>query len=156
MSKTLINRPEGQRRTPFGMVPWFNNDVFDIERLMNSVFNGETGLTAEALVARMDVIETDHNIEVMMDLPGVQPGEIDIRVENNLLTIRGERTENKEEKDEKRQFHRIERRYGNFSRSVVLPCAVNDAEAVAEFKDGVLKVVLPKTEMAKPRKIKVK
>jgi HSP20 family protein len=111
---------------------------------------------SDAVNARMDVIETDQSCEVVMDLPGVKADEVDIHVENNVLTIRGERREEKEERDERRQFHRVERRFGSFARSVVLPCPVNDAEAAAEFRDGVLKIVLPKTETAKPRKISVK
>ncbi len=156
MSQTLSNRPTSQRRTPFGVTPWLSRDLFDIERLMESVMNGETGISSETLAARLDVVETDHNVEVKMDLPGVTADEIDVRVENNLLSIRGERRDEKEEKDEARQYHRVERRFGSFSRSVVLPCPVNDAEAVAEFKDGVLNITLPKTEQAKPRKINIK
>jgi HSP20 family protein len=91
-----------------------------------------------------------------MDLPGVAGKDIEISVDNNLLTIRGERKEEKEEGDKTKQYHRIERRFGSFSRSLPLPCAVNEAEAGAEFKEGVLTVTLPKSESVKPRKITVK
>ncbi len=80
--------------------------------------------------------------------------EIDIQLNNNLLTVSGERKEEKEEKG--RTLHRIERRVGSFSRSITLPCSVAADEAAAEYRDGVLKITLPKTEESKAQKIKVK
>lgn len=114
------------------------------------------GQLAELMEAAMDVSETDQAFEVKMDLPGVGPDEVDIQIDNNTLTVRGQRSEDMEEKDEDRQFHRVERFSGSFARSVVLPTAINEDETAAEFKDGVLKIVIPKTEDAKPRKISIK
>ncbi len=156
MSQSVSTKSNVRRRAPFGLAPWIPRDLFDFERFFESMFDSEHGLSTEAFGTRIDMIETDQTVEIKMDLPGVAPGDIDVHVENNVLTIRGERKEEKEQNDKARQFHRIERRFGSFSRSMVLPCPVNDAEAAAEFKDGVLKVTLPKTETAKPRKIAIK
>jgi HSP20 family protein len=97
--------------------------------------------------------ETDTAIEARMDVPGVTAKDIDIQISGNALTVRGERKEEKEEKG--KTFHRIERRYGSFSRSVTLPCAVAESEVAAEYRDGVLTVKLPKTEESKAHKVKV-
>jgi HSP20 family protein len=90
----------------------------------------------------------------MVDVPGMKPEEIDIEVIGKTVRIRGEHKEEKEEKG--RTFHRIERRSGSVFRSVVLPCAVKEDRVAAEYKDGVLKVTLPKSEEAKSHKIKIK
>lgn len=153
MSKTLSKRkPTSVTRSPFGrMVPrTMLNELFD-----QFLTDGDSQLT-EVMNAAMDVAETEHAFEVKMDLPGVNPDDVDIQIDNNTLTVRGQRSEETEEKDEEKQFHRIERYSGSFSRSVVLPNAINEDETMAEFKDGVLKVIIPKTEDAKPRKIKIK
>lgn len=156
MTQLVSSKPAVRRRSPFGLTTWIPRDLLDFERVFESMFDGNGNSMVDQVTARMDVVETDQACEVVMDLPGVKPEEVELHVENNVLTIRGERKEEREESDERRQFHRIERRFGSFARSVVLPCPVNDAEAAAEFRDGVLKVVLPKTESAKPRKISIK
>ena len=102
------------------------------------------------LSPHFDLSETDNALEIRMDAPGLKPADIDIQVSGNVLTISGER---KEEKG--RMFHRVERRSGSFSRSVMLPCAVQEDQIEAKYADGVLAVVLPKTEAAKSRKVKV-
>ena len=114
----------------------------------------DEGWFTGALVPALDVSETDTAIDVRMDLPGITAKDIDIQVNGNLLTVSGERKEEKEEKG--KTFHRVERRYGNFSRTVTLPCAVIESEVAAEYKDGVLTIKLPKTEESKTHKIKVK
>ncbi len=156
MTQVAASKPSVRRRTPFGLTTWIPRDLLDFERIFDNMFEGDGGSMVDTMTARMDVVETDQACEVVLDLPGVKPNEVEIHVENNVLTIRGERKEEKEMSDQRRQFHRVERRFGSFARSVVLPCPVNDAEAAAEFRDGVLKVVLPKTESAKPRKITIK
>jgi HSP20 family protein len=98
--------------------------------------------------------ETPNTIEVRMDLPGIKPEEIDIQLANGVLTVSGERKEEKEEKD--KTFHRLERHYGSFSRSVTVPSALADDKVDAQYHDGVLTVTLQKTEEAKAKKIKVK
>lgn len=156
MSQALSNKPQVRRRSPFGLTQWIPSQLLDFERFFDSMFDSESGFMPDPFATRMDVSETDQAVIVKMDLPGVTPQDIDISVENNLLTIRGERKEEKEEHDKAKQYHRVERRFGSFSRSVLLPSTVNDQEAAAEFREGVLKITLPKTESAKPRKISVK
>jgi HSP20 family protein len=116
--------------------------------------DGEEAWPTGRLIPSVDLSETPKALEVRVDLPGVKPKEIDIQVSGNLLTISGEKKEEKEEKG--KTFHRIERYSGSFSRTMALPCAVNEDEVAAEYHDGVLTITLPKTEEAKTRKITVK
>jgi HSP20 family protein len=109
---------------------------------------------AGATVPSVDLSENDTAVEVRMDLPGVKPKDIDIQVSGNVLTVSGQRDEEREEKG--RTFHRVERHSGSFSRSLTLPTAVNESEVAAEYRDGVLMITLPKIEQSKPHKIKVK
>ncbi len=153
MSTKLTPRtPSSVTRTPFrGMTP---RTMF--EELFDQFLTDRNVPMTEVMSAAMDVAETDHAFEVKMDLPGVNADEVDIQIDNNTLTVRGQRSEESEEKDEEKQYHRIERYSGSFSRSVVLPNSINENETVAEFKDGVLKILIPKTEEAKPRKINIR
>jgi HSP20 family protein len=116
--------------------------------------DGDEGWLTGAMAPALDLSETETAIDVRMDLPGITAKDIDIQVNGNLLTVSGERKEEKEEKG--KTFHRVERSYGSFSRTVTLPCAVNESEVAAEYKDGVLTIKLPKTEESKAHKIKVK
>ena len=102
----------------------------------------------------VDLSETDSAVEVRMDLPGIKPEEVSIEISGNTLRVSGQRKEQKEEKG--KTFHRIERSSGAFSRLVTLPCSIKEDKVTAECEDGVLTVNLPKTEEAKPRRIKVK
>ena len=102
----------------------------------------------------MDITEDDKEYLVKADLPEVKKEDVKVTVEDGVLTITGERKIEKEEKDKK--YHRIERSYGNFLRSFTLPDAADGAKVRAEFKDGVLKVRLPKTEKAKAKAVEVK
>lgn len=108
-----------------------------------------------AQLPAVDVTETDETILVEAELPGVKPEDLDITVEGNMLTIRGETKEEVEKKEEGRRIYR-ERRYGSFCRSFTLPVAIKADEAEAEFEDGVLKLSLPKEEEAKRKSITVK
>src|SRR6185295_17886631 len=93
----------------------------EMQDLVSQVLGDEAPSWFPASIApNIDVSETDHAVEVRMDLPGIKPEEIDIQLSNNLLTVSGERKEEKEEKG--KTFHRVERRMGSFSRSVLLPC----------------------------------
>ncbi len=153
MKKTLTRRPPtAVSRAPFGK--WLPRSMFD--DLFEQFMNDEDRQMTEMMSAAMDVAETEQAYEVKMDLPGVNADDVDIQIENNTLTVRGQRSEESEEKDEAKQFHRVERYSGTFSRSVVLPNSINEDETAAEFRDGVLKIVIPKTEDAKPRKISIK
>ena len=116
--------------------------------------DGGEGWFTGAMAPALDVSESDTTVDVKMDLPGMSAKDIDIQVNGNLLTVSGQRDEEKEEKG--KTFHRVERRYGSFSRSVTLPCKVLESEVAAEYHDGVLTIKLPKTEESKAHKIKVK
>lgn len=142
-----------------GLFPW-GREAFpslreEMEDLLSRVWEDESeGWFSGALKPSVDLSETEKAVEVRMDLPGVKAKEIDIQINKNLLTVSGERKEEKEEKG--KTYHRVERRTGNFSRSFTLPCAVAEDEVAAEYKDGILTITLPKTEEAQTRKIKVK
>jgi HSP20 family protein len=93
---------------------------------------------------RLDITETEKQVEVKAELPGLERKDIEITLDRDLLVIKGEKKVEKEEKD--RYYHRVERRYGNFCRSVRLPARVKDEKIDATFKDGILTITLPKVE----------
>lgn len=102
----------------------------------------------------VDITEDDKEYLVKAELPEVKKDDVCVTVENGVLSLSGERKVEKEQKDKK--YHRIERAYGRFERSFTLPDGADGAKVTAEFKDGVLKVHLPKTESAKPKSVTVK
>jgi HSP20 family protein len=114
---------------------------------------GKDELTAGSFVPPVDIYEDEHNLVLKLEVPGVNEENLDIQVENNTLTVKGERTFEKEEKEE--NFHRIERRYGSFVRTFRLPNAVDGDKIEAHYDKGVLKISLGKKAEAKPRQIKV-
>jgi len=123
-------------------------------RLFNESFrthSEESALTSWA--PAVDIYETPNELVVKADMPDVNEKDIDVRVENNLLTIRGERKFEKSVSEE--NFLRVERTYGSFSRSFSLPNTANAETIAAEYKNGVLTVTLPKREESKPRQVKV-
>jgi HSP20 family protein len=111
----------------------------------------ESNLTSWA--PAVDIYETEHELVVKADLPEVDPKELDIRVENNLLTIRGERKFEKKVNED--NYLRVERAYGSFSRSFSLANTVNAEAIKADYQNGVLTLTIPKREEAKPKQIKV-
>jgi HSP20 family protein len=116
--------------------------------------SGETSLTNPgAFIPPVDVYEDEHGLRLKLEVPGIDEKDLDVRIENNVLTIRGERKFEKEEKEE--NFHRIERRYGSFARSFTLPNTVDAEKVSAEYKNGVLELQLAKKAEAKPKQIKV-
>ena len=115
--------------------------------------SGEQSLTAPNFVPAVNVYEDEHTINIEADLPGIQEKDIDLSLENNVLTISGERKLENEEKKE--NFHRIERSYGRFTRSFTLPNTVDTENVNASFDSGVLKIALNKREEAKPKQIKI-
>src|ERR1700740_656544 len=114
---------------------------------------GDPELTAGNFVPPVDIYEDEQNVTLKVELPGVDPKDVDVKVENNTLTIRGERKFEKEEREE--NFHRVERRYGSFVRSFTLPNSVDTYNTRADYENGVLKVQLAKRAEAKPKQIKV-
>lgn len=101
----------------------------------------------------VDIYETENELVVKAELPGVEQKDIDLRMENNVLSLRGERHFVKEAKEE--NYHRIERSYGTFSRSFSIPATVDEQNIHADYKDGILRILLPKKEKAKPKQIKI-
>ena len=101
----------------------------------------------------IDVKENDKEIVVSAELPGIEEKDIDLTISHNTLTIRGEKQS--ETKNEEKGYQHIERSYGSFSRSIALPCEVHDDKANAVYKNGVLKITLPKTETARKEKHKI-
>ncbi len=133
-----------------------------VQREMDRLFNGgmarstrgEEPMTITAWSPSVDITEDDKEFLVKAELPEVKKDEVKVTVEDDVLTIRGERKAEKEEKGKK--YHRIERSYGSFERSFTLPEAADAGKISSEFKDGVLTVHLPKNPNAKPKAIEVK
>jgi HSP20 family protein len=128
----------------------------EMNRLFASTFtrNAETDLMSGAWSPSVDIFENQNEIVLEAELAGLKPEDVEISIENNVLTIRGERKfEKKEEGD---NFHRVERSYGSFTRSFTLPPTVQTENVTAEFENGVLRLVLAKREEAKPRRIEIK
>ena len=125
-----------------------------VDRLFESDFpsrGSESTLTAWA--PAVDVYETEDELVIKADLPDVSENDLDVRVENNMLTIHGERKFEQKVKEE--NYLRMERSYGSFSRSFSLPNSVNTEAIKAEYKDGVLNITLPKRAESKPKQVKV-
>jgi len=101
-----------------------------------------------------DIYETENEVVVKAELPEVKKEDVNVSIDNNILTIRGERKLSEETKRE--NYHRVERSYGEFSRSFTLPSFVDTGKVNAEYKDGILRVTMPKREEAKPKQVDVK
>jgi HSP20 family protein len=114
----------------------------------------EEALTTTSFAPPVDIYEDEHNVILKMEVPGIDEKDIDVRIENNNLTVRGERNFEKEEKEE--NFRRVERQYGSFTRSFTLPSSVETDNVQATYDKGVLEIRLAKKAEAKPKQIKVK
>jgi len=129
----------------------------DFNRIFSStlprLFNGEEGLLGGSWTPGVDIYEDQNSITLEADLPGVKPGDFNLSIENYRLTLSGERKFEKENKGD--NWRRVERSYGSFTRTFSLPSTVNVDRVNAEFKDGVLRVTLPKREEVKARQIQV-
>ena len=136
-------------------------DLLSLQDRMNRLFDesvrnvkpGDEALSSAIWSPAVDIYETDDEVVVKAELPEVNQKDIDIQIENNTLILRGERKLNKETKKE--NFHRIERAYGTFSRSFTLPGTIDQEKISADYKDGILKISMPKREDTKPKQIKV-
>ena len=125
---------------------------------MNRLFRDSQGGQEEALTTTtfappVDVYEDEHQIMLNIEVPGIDEKDIDVRVENNTLTVHGERKFEKEEKEE--NFRRVERQYGSFTRSFTLPSSLDAGQVSADYNQGVLRIKLAKKAEAKPKQIKV-
>jgi HSP20 family protein len=140
------------RWTPF-------HDMTHLQNHMNRLFDGAlqgwpSGSDGTRnWVPPADIYETDNDLIVTTDLPGVDPKNIDVRVENNVLSITGERHFDRDVENE--NIHRVERMYGGFARSFTLSTPVDADKIQAAYKDGVLRISLPKAEQAKPKRIQI-
>jgi HSP20 family protein len=127
-----------------------------MNRLFRESFNDagqDESLTTSRFAPAVDVYEDEHQVTLKIEVPGIEEKDIDVRVENNTLTVQGERRIEKEEKEE--NYRRVERQYGSFTRSFNLPNTVDAENISADYDRGVLKVQLAKKAEAKPKQIKV-
>jgi len=128
----------------------------DFDRLFRGAFSsqlGETELSTRSWAPPVDIYETEDAIVLKAELPGVDPKDVEVRVEDNTLYLKGERKFEKEVKEQ--NYHRVERSYGSFARSFSLPNSISTDKVKAEFKDGLLTLTMPKREEAKPKTIKI-
>jgi HSP20 family protein len=126
-----------------------------LNRLMNEALAGyESESVGSAWTPTVDIREDREHVTITMDLPGVRPDDVKISLENNLLTIRGEKQQTEEKKEER--WHRYERSYGMFERSFTLPSTVDPEQIEASSDNGVLTVRIPKAQQARPREIQVR
>jgi HSP20 family protein len=136
-------------------------DLMTLQDRMNRLFEGslprtsreDDRLFAGTWAPAVDIYEDEQSIVLKADVPDIDPKDVDIRIEDNVLFLRGERKFDKEVKED--NFHRIERAYGSFARSFALPHTVASDQINAEYKNGVLKITMPKREESKPKQIKV-
>lgn len=132
-------------------------EVYALQNRMNSLFRemgeSESPLTTASFVPAVDIYEDAKKVVLKLEVPGIEEKELDVRVENNTLTVKGERKMEKEEKEE--NFHRIERRFGSFYRAFTLPSTVDTEHIGASYNAGVLKLELSKKAEAQPRQIKI-
>src|SRR5580698_9483160 len=113
----------------------------------------DESLTSTAFAPPVDVYEDEHGVTLKIEVPGIEEKDIDVRIENNTLTVHGERKFETEEKEE--NFRRVERQYGSFTRTFSLPTTVDQENVQADYDKGVLKIKLAKKQEAKPKQIKV-
>jgi HSP20 family protein len=129
----------------------------EMDRLWDSFFEERPRRRVEEVgewLPSLDLSETKNDLVVKAELPGIDPKDIDISLANDVLTIKGEKKQEREEKEE--DYHLIERSYGAFTRSIRLPREVQSDKINASYKNGILRVILPKSEEAKKKEIKIK
>lgn len=150
------------RWEPFSAIRRRGRDVFSdltgMQQEMNRLFDeffgeSQTEMAECSWVPMVDVSETDTEIRIRAELPGLNQDDIEINLQDNVLTLTGEKKQ--EQKEDQENFHRVERCYGSFTRSFTLPAVVQNDAVQATFKNGVLLVTLPKAEEAKPKKITI-
>jgi len=135
-------------------------DVAVLQNRLNSIFNdfarpdeAQETLTAANFIPAVDIYEDDQRLVLKLEVPGVKQEDLDVRLENQTLTVKGERKFESEEKQE--NFHRIERRFGTFARTFTLPVSIDTASVSAKYDNGVLAIQLAKKEAAKPKQVKI-
>jgi HSP20 family protein len=141
------------RWDPFREVATLQNRLNSLFQDYNRGENAGDPVSASSFVPPVDIYEDDDKIVLKLEVPGLKQEDLDIQLENNTLTVRGERKFETEEKEE--NFHRIERRYGSFYRAFTIPNTVNADSVKADYDAGVLRIQLEKRAEAKPKQIKV-
>ncbi len=141
-------------RTPTRGLPALWNDLFNSRGELDRLFEGRFPNFGGTLFPSVDVEETEDGIRLTAELPGLKTEDIHVTVENGVLSISGEKTREREEKDEN-TYHLVERQYGRFQRSFTLPKSADADKVSAKFEDGVLTVVVAKAAEAKPKRIKI-
>jgi len=136
--------------------PEVYSNLHRLSRMMDEALGGgwNGGTVASAWTPTVDVFEDKENLKIVMELPGVTPEDVKISLENQVLTIQGEKRQVAEESSER--WHRYERSYGSFERMFTLPSSVDAERIQAKVENGLLTVTLPKAERAKPREIEIK
>src|ERR1700693_3956778 len=129
------------------------NRLSRLSRASHSPEVPEDALTSTSFAPPVDIYEDEHNITLKLEVPGIDEKDIDVRIDNNTLTVHGERKIEKEEKEE--NFRRVERQYGSFTRSFTLPSSVDPGQVSADYNKGVPKITLAKKDEVKPKQIKV-
>jgi HSP20 family protein len=124
-----------------------------MNRLFRESQGPEESLATSSFAPPVDVYEDEHNVTLKIEVPGIDEQDIDVRIENNVLTVHGERKFEKEEKEQ--NYRRVERQYGSFTRTFTLPTTVDAEKVSANYDKGILKIALPKKAEAKPKQIKV-
>jgi len=132
-------------------------EVATLQNRVNALFRdfseGESSVTTASFIPPVDIYEDEKKVVLKLEVPGMEEKDLDVSVENNTLTVKGERKFAAEEKEE--NFHRIERRYGSFYRAFTLPTTVDTESVAASYSAGVLKLELKKKPEAQPKQIKV-
>jgi HSP20 family protein len=148
---TILTRWE-----PFREVSAMQDRMNRMNRLFRESYSPESpeeALTTTGFAPPVDIYEDEHTITLKLEVPGIDEKDIDVRIENNTLTVHGERKFEQEEKEE--NFRRVERQYGSFTRSFTLPSSVDTGQVSADYTKGVLNIKLAKKAEAKPKQIKV-
>jgi HSP20 family protein len=148
MNMTILTRWEPSRE--------FSTLQDRVNRLFRETYNeggADQSLATSGFAPAVDVYEDEHTVILKIEVPGIDEKDIDVSLENNTLTVHGERKIEKEEKEE--NYRRVERQYGSFTRTFTLPTTVDSEKVSANYDKGVLKISLPKKAEAKPKQIKV-
>jgi HSP20 family molecular chaperone IbpA len=141
--------------TPYRPTTDLFRTIFDEMPGLGTGWGGRMAGTDLLRAPSADVMEDQNEIRLMLELPGMRADDVEVSMENNILTISGEKKEERQEENQERRWHLSERRYGRFSRSFVLPRDVEQDRIQANFENGVLSVTIPKSEKARPRRIQV-
>jgi len=139
------------------LIPFFGGEMrplFGLRREIDRLFDDMAGSTNARWSPAVDVRETDKSLAIDVELPGIKPENVEVNVENGVLSITGEKRSERTD-EEKDRYHMVERSYGSFFRSFQLPAGVDESQIKASFHDGVLTVDIPKAALPQPRKIQI-